>query len=876
MTHSFPRTILTIALATLVALPTARLEAGDNIEVVTGAGTVISHKLWAPSAFPLPWVLHEDGIVNNDSVGAGTPAVSNAAAVAELNAAFQEWEAVPTSDITVTYGGETITGDSGCDLLNIVTWSDTNIVFPAGAIAAGLTTSYVGPDIVLNNGNRNVPCGGGNVMLPLADYPNGITLSSGTILDMDMTWNANGIDYVTTPNATFSVVDIRAVATHEFGHMFGFSHTSLAFVPNQPATMFPLVSTQNVALQNNFRTLELDDIASSGRGYPDTGFYPAGPGPHTTGAITGRVTQPNGNGANGVRVWAYETANLNAPVYETFTATQFDFDPALAPGDYVLDGLEPGNYYVCILPWQNAAPTAQSADPLRYNLTTSNGTANTGFPTECFDDHQPGTPAPGFGSSDLIRTVTVTAGQTTPNIDIVTGSQNSDFVLVMDRSGSMLLPSGHPGTNKLEALQDAAHSFVDYLDLAGNHRLGLVQFQQNLVALNPVFDLQALNGGNVANAHSAITGMSAGGLTNIIAGVDEAVDQLTTIAGPNPRQVVLLFSDGKHNRPIGSDLNDIGPPLLANDVTFYSVGFGTDVDDIILTDVALSTGGVHVNEQALDPIALGKHFLSIAASAADETTLIDPRYTLGYKKTAQLKTAVAEDDKNLTFVVHWPTRDKDRFDVVITTPSGCAIRTAKAPKSVGVRRGDTYQIVRIPLPFPCKIGNQHDGSWVISATNQQEVTEEVEILVFGRSPVELLAKPFMDRSGTQPLVAARLLDRGRVRGADRVWGQVLLPLKGTGDSQLQDHQGPDGLVKSQQYLPRKERTVDFFLYDDGKDGDEKAGDGIFTGQLPTDLKGAYHLRVVAEYRGKLPSQRETTLGFYFDGKTIQLPKGGSK
>lgn len=868
--------LLTAAVVLLGALPAAWLHAGDNIETVTGGGTVISHELWAPSAFPLPWLLHEDGIVNNNSVGAGTPPVSNAAAVAELSAAFQSWEAVPTSDITVAYAGETPIGDSGCDLQNIATWSDTNITFPVGAIAAGLATSYVGPDIVLNAGNRTVACGTGTVMLPVADYPNGMTLTAGTILDMDMTWNANGIDYVTTPNTTFSVVDIQAVAAHEFGHMFGFSHTSLAYTASNPATMFPIVSSQNIALQNNVRTLAQDDVASSGRGYPDTGFYPTGVAPYTTGAITGRVTQPNGTGATGVRLWAYDTASLNQPIYETFTATQFDFDPALDTGDYVLDGLEPGDYYVCILPWSNNVPTAQSSDPLRYNLTTSNGTGNTGFPTECYDDHQPGTPAPGFGSSDLIRTVTVTAGATTPNIDFVTGSQTSDFVLVMDRSGSMLLPSGNPGTNKLEALQDSAHAFIDYLDLAGNHRLGLVQFQQNLVPLVPVFDLQSLTAGTVANAHAAVTGMSAGGVTNIIAGVDEAVDQLTTIAGPNPRQVVMLFSDGKHNWPFGSDLNDIGPPLLANDLTFYSVGFGTNVDDVILTDVALSTGGVHVNEQALDPLALGKHFLSIAASAADETTLIDPRYTLGYGQTATLNTAVDSDDQHLSFVVHWPTRDRDRFRVTVTTPNGCAFNTDAPPSGAAVRRGDTYQVVRVPLPLSCGSSVEHSGVWSISATNLQEQTEEVEILIFGRSPIELFAEVFMDRDGKTPLVSARLLNRGKVREADRIWGQILVPLEGTDDSTDQDQKGRDWQGPKPQYPPRGERTIDIYLYDDGKDGDDKAGDGIFTARLPLVDKGAHHLRVVADYTDKLKSQREFTLGFYFDGSSILTPKGSYK
>jgi hypothetical protein len=120
------------------------------------------------------------------------------------------------------------------------------------------------------------------------------------------------------------------------------------------------------------------------------------------------------------------------------------------------------------------------------------------------------------------------------------------------------------------------------------------------------------------------------------------------------------------------------------------------------------------------------------------------------------------------------------------------------------------------------------------------------------------------------------LDRGKTIRADRVWGQVLLPLAGTDDSTDQDQKGPEWQGPKPEYPPRGERTIDFFLYDDGKDGDERAGDGIYTAHLPVLDKGVYHLRVVGEYTDKLKSQRELTLGFYFDGRSILTPKGGKK
>ncbi|MEO1174372.1 MAG: vWA domain-containing protein, partial [Myxococcota bacterium] len=410
-------------------------------------------------------------------------------------------------------------------------------------------------------------------------------------------------------------------------------------------------------------TLADDDVASSG-GYPDTGFWPTGSAPYTTGAISGWVRTPAGAAATGVRVWAYPVSAPATPRYETFTVSQFEFNPAENAGDYLMKGVLPGEYYVCILPWSNGAPAANIDDPARYNLTTNNGANNTGFPTECFDDAQFSTAAPSFASgTDLLRKVTVTAGATTPGINFVTGAQATDFMLVMDRSGSMGGDSGTPGITKMVALQNAANAFIDYLDLAGGHRLGLVQFDEGTPALTPVFDLQALNSGTVGDAHDAIDFMTPGGWTNIIGGVDRGVSQLSTIGTPADRQIMLVFSDGKHNRPVGSDLNDIDALVSSNDVTLYSVGFGDDVDDAILSQVAVNNGGVHVNETDLDAMALGKHFLSIAASAADQTTLIDPRYHLAPGESASLDVPVLASERDLVLAVQWNTPGQRRFDV---------------------------------------------------------------------------------------------------------------------------------------------------------------------------------------------------------------------
>jgi hypothetical protein len=393
-------------LMTALSIGALSAEAGDNLEAITNGGMVIRNRVWANSAMPLDWALNDQGAINNNSVGAGTPNIPIADLRAEVQAAFMSWQAVANSDLTLSNLPDTATFDIGCDLENIVTWADTTVAFPATTIARGVTTVYVGAPIVLDSMNRTVVCSDGsmappNVTLPAADYPDGMTLQPGTILDMDMVWNAVNFDYVLTPNATASVFDVLSVATHEFGHLFGLSHSSMAFTGVDRTTMFPFASSTDVAAQIEQASLEADDERSSAKDYPGTGAFPNGVAPFTTGAIAGRVTMPNGAAVQGARIWFYNIADTSQPVYETFTATQFDAD--LAAGEYALEAVAPGNYYACIVPWSNGAPPGGADNPARYNASTNNGvnhTAAAGWATECFPDFATGAAAPDFDGSD--------------------------------------------------------------------------------------------------------------------------------------------------------------------------------------------------------------------------------------------------------------------------------------------------------------------------------------------------------------------------------------------------------------------------------------------------------------------------------------------
>ena len=449
--------------------------------------------------------------------------------------------------------------------------------------------------------------------------------------------------------------------------------------------------------------------------------------------------------------------------------------------------------------------------------------------------------------------------------------QRSDVMLVMDRSGSMSLASGTPSVTKLEALQNAANEFVDLLDIGGGHRLGLVQFEENLVPFVPLFHLQPLAVGNVGNAHTAINSMVSGGWTNIIAGVNEAANQLGTIASPLPRQKIVVFSDGKHNRPIGSDLNDINATVQAGNYSFYSIGFGTDVDDAILTSVAEASGGIHVNEQDLSPLQLTKYFLTVGALVHDMTVLADPTYELGADESASLSVNLSKLAHSVTFAVNWTGQQAKDVDVALLAPDKRCEIPLKNHSGVQIRKGDYYRLIRVELPYACKGVSLHEGQWTIHAKPAEisgDAKETVDIMILGDSRLKLATKFGFGKDERQLLLVAGFLqDGGSLRkiGEASVQAHILFPLPDTGDSEKQDAFKKGDRHEKQQPSRKERRLKTLRLYDHGKNGDRKAGDGIFTAALDvSDLKpGLLQARLVATLQnGKLGLTREATASFY--------------
>ncbi|MCP3972872.1 MAG: VWA domain-containing protein [bacterium] len=199
-----------------------------------------------------------------------------------------------------------------------------------------------------------------------------------------------------------------------------------------------------------------------------------------------------------------------------------------------------------------------------------------------FTDLSSGAPAATGAAS-----TTMPAGWTAPQwIEL---QPNVRLALVLDRSGSM----NRNGGARLLGVKTGAKFWIENAAVESDE-LTIVWYDPSTdtqLGLTPISSLSATE---IQDELDAIEAQVAGGKTNIRDGLAVALSEILSPGTLAATQASVLITDGAHNRPIGTEMDEVLPDYDAANTNIYTLGVGTgaEMDLAGLDDLATRAGGV--------------------------------------------------------------------------------------------------------------------------------------------------------------------------------------------------------------------------------------------------------------------------------------------
>jgi hypothetical protein len=163
-------------------------------------------------------------------------------------------------------------------------------------------------------------------------------------------------------------------------------------------------------------------------------------------------------------------------------------------------------------------------------------------------------------------------------------ASNADVAIALDSSGSMRTSLFFfvGGSDPNGERRKAAKGLIDRL--TDQDRAAIVDFDDTAKVYFPLAPLNSTNARE--EARQAVDRVDDSGGTNLSAGLDAAVAELTRNKVEGRRQFVIFLTDGVGAHDPSSEMQ-----AKAAGITIYTIGLGSDVNSTLLTDIAQTTGG---------------------------------------------------------------------------------------------------------------------------------------------------------------------------------------------------------------------------------------------------------------------------------------------
>jgi len=273
--------------------------------------------------------------------------------------------------------------------------------------------------------------------------------------------------------------------------------------------------------------------------------------------------------------------------------------------------------------------------------------------------------------------------------------------LVLDKSGSMLADVGD-GRSRNDLLVEAATIFVNVIQ--EDNGIGIAAFDQDA---EKVMDLKtagppgAIFGTGRSDALGHLMGHlpNPDGYTSIGDGVEMADSILTAGGGAYDETAMIVFTDGKENRP--KYIDDISG-LLGDKVFAIGLGTASDLNAAALAELCSDSGGELMLTDTIDPdddyFKLAKYYLQILAGITNVDIVTDPEDWIAAGEVHRIDFTLNETDVSHDVVLLCPAAGVVRM--TLETPAGDIVDPFFAGSAVGVTYvpGNNFSYYRVTLP----------------------------------------------------------------------------------------------------------------------------------------------------------------------------------
>ena len=296
------------------------------------------------------------------------------------------------------------------------------------------------------------------------------------------------------------------------------------------------------------------------------------------------------------------------------------------------------------------------------------------------------------------------------DVDIIANSVTKPAVAVsavLDTSGSMSLPSGVTGLDRMAVLHQTAPTFLTLLE--DTDAVGVVRFDTDATPISSVQVAGPIGAGMGRDAAmGAVNALTTNlmGMTAIGDGIEAANTQLVSAPAGITGRAILVFTDGdetesKYISEVTSLIND----------RVYAVGLGTpdQLRPAGLNAITNGTGGFVTLTGPLNTdgvMRLAKYFTQLVAGVRNTQIVTDPDGMVQVGTVEKIPFSLTEADQRCDVIIL--SEAPEALELTLTAPDGTMV--VAGPDATALT-APAMTCLRVPLPVVSSPG-AHGGTWV--------------------------------------------------------------------------------------------------------------------------------------------------------------------